>query len=375
MKCDDYELHACRDKVFDRLCEVWNDAKHTNCWQKDIWRKANTCQAVARYWQSTTDTGRRQKALSIMEEAYEFYLKKDKEAYWVDDFGWWGGFFGDLSGQGMAAPFDSATLLKEAQDCYDGMLKNLDTKQGGIRNNLGPTGEKNTVTNGWMLNLAAGLFGWAGNKFQDYKDVALEQYRWLETGKYKEIYSPPSWVLYASNGMLLWLPGPSDTSQYWSGDEGVFLRGLQRYIDNIITDAETQKTLRLKGKNLIIAAMKAFADPEHVMHASPNPPDRSNDLATGKGVFMRLVTEFAVHCKFFDDEKFKKTFTDFVDLTAESAWCSRDTATNRTGPHWNPKFNPARETEQLVDGELWPLVWQTDGLDALNAAVRIRSAG
>jgi hypothetical protein len=380
MKCDDYELHACRDKVFDRLCEVWTETKKENSkdWQGDIWRKANTLQAVAQYWHSTTDAARRQKAMSIMEEAYKFYLtKKNDEGIWVDDFGWWGGFFGDLAGytsaHPLAPPFDEANLLRETQDCFTRMQKNLDKKQqGGIWNHNGPGGERNTVTNGWMLNLASGLFGWEGSNI-DYKNMAEEQYRWLATGKYKD-YSPPSWVSHASNELLLWLPGPVDTFHYWSGDEGVYLRGLLWYIDSIVTDPELKNTLRLNGKNLITAAIKTFTDAEGVMHASPDSPDQSNDLATGKGVFMRLVTRFAVHYEYFADDAFKKTFNEFVDVTAESVWCSRDKATNRTGRNWNPKFDPSGEDDQPADGELWPQVWQTDGLDALNAAVQIRAA-
>jgi hypothetical protein len=38
------------------------------------------------------------------------------------------------------------------------MLKNLDPDKGGIWNHIASDGEKNTITNSWMLNLVAGLF-------------------------------------------------------------------------------------------------------------------------------------------------------------------------------------------------------------------------
>jgi len=127
---------------------------------------------------------------------------------------------------------------------------------------------------------------------------------------------------------------------------------------------------------LIIAAIttpNGFPDTENVMHESPNPPDWSNDLATGKGVFMRLVTRFARYYNFFADNSFEATFKTFVNATAESVWCSGDKNTGTTAPNWNPGFGPSQESNQPTS-ELWPQVLQTDGLDALNAAVQIRAA-
>jgi hypothetical protein len=65
--------------------------------------------------------------------------------------------------------------------------------------------------------------------------------------------------------------------------------------------------LLANSKNLIAATIATFTDPakvrlvdiQNVMHESPRNPDRSNDLATGKGVFMRLVTRFAHLHNFF----------------------------------------------------------------------------
>jgi hypothetical protein len=209
-----------------------------------------------------------------------------------------------------------------------------------------------------------------------YKDVAQAQYRWLTTGKYGN-YSPPSWYFYNSKKLLLWLPGPTNPSDaYWSGDEGVFLRGLTPYINGIITDPYIKKELLLISKNLITTAISTpngFIDTQSVMHESPNPPDWSNDLATGKGVFMRLVTRFAYQHKFFGDIEFEKTFKAFVEATAESVWCSRDTGTTNIAPNWNPGFGPPQESTPHSGG-LWPQVFQTGGLDALNAAVQIRQA-
>jgi hypothetical protein len=137
--------------------------------------------------------------------------------------------------------------------------------------------------------------------------------------------------------MLLWLPGITNSSnQYWSGDEGVFLRGLIPYINGVITDPNVRQQLLLNSKDLISAAIatpNGFPDTENVMHESPNPPDWSNDLATGKGVFMRLVTRFALRYNFFADNSFEQKFRTFVNSTAESVWCSCDKTTGTTAPN------------------------------------------
>jgi hypothetical protein len=388
MKCDDYELQTCRDKIFNGLCKIWMDTKQSNdpatqkAWNGDIWRKGNTLQAVAQYWATATDA-QKPTALGLMQDGYDFYSKRKGDNWWVDDFGWWGGFFSDLyhycveSGD-FPPPFSGDNLVTEIKYCYARMLENLDPVQGGIWNQKGADGQKNTITNSWMLNLAASLYNLTGGD-QDYKNMAEAQYKWLTTGQYGN-YSPPSWFLYASNGLLLWLPGITNSSQYWSGDEGVFLRGLIPYINSIISDPDMKKVLLLNSKNLINAAIttpNGFPDTQSVMHESTNPPDWSNDLATGKGVFMRLVTRFACYNYFFGDNSFGETFKAFVDSTAESVWCSRVTTTDTTAttaPNWNPGFGPPQESPQPPpSGELWPQVFQTNGLDALNAAVQIRA--
>jgi hypothetical protein len=89
---------------------------------------------------------------------------------------------------------------------------------------------------------------------------------------------------------------------------------------------------------------------------------------------MRLVTRFARRYNFFADNSFEKTFKMFVASTAESVWCSSEKNTGTTAPNWNPGFGPPEEGKQPTSGELWPQVFQTDGLDALNAAVQILAA-
>jgi hypothetical protein len=407
MKCDDYDLPTCRDKIFDRLRDIWNETRDSTdpdikeAWDTDIWRKANTLQALALYWNTTNDGARRQKAMDIMKEGYEFYkdfvnCPTKSKGIWVDDFGWWYGFFSDLAAHDskLAKPFNAANLLCEAQYCYRRMLMNFDPKEGGVWNyEGGPQSEKNTVTNAWMLNVAAGLFKWTNEPH--YKNMAEAQYLWLTTGKYKN-YSPPNgWSLYNPEELLWWLPGPPKTSgQYWSGDEGVFLRGLMWYIDGVVTDPAVKTQLLGDCKKLIIAAItptdflkkpvahKGFPDTDNVMHESPASNWGTTDLPTGKGVFMRLVTRFAIHYKYFGAPSFKEMFRTFVDATAQSVWCSRDNTTNRTGANWNCPFantdcslGPPEEGNAPRDGLLWPQVWQTDGLDALNAAVEFHAAG
>src|SRR5689334_20524946 len=102
MSCTDYTLVPCRDQVFDRLYDIWKETKAAadksndpeDPWKIDIWRKANTLQAVAQYWHSSTDAARKRAAMNLMKEGYAFYLtRKTDQSLWVDDFGWWAGFF------------------------------------------------------------------------------------------------------------------------------------------------------------------------------------------------------------------------------------------------------------------------------------------
>jgi hypothetical protein len=258
MICTDYELHSCRDKVFDRLCEIWVETEAESDrlweasqkrpddateWQKDIWRKANTLQAVALYWHSNNSQIQRDKAMGLMKKGYEFYHQKQNDkGIWVDDFGWWCGFFTDLYdytvNHELPKPFDHATLLAETEHCHSKLQGNLDKIHGGIWNDPDENGqsrEKNTITNSWMLNVAANLFMLGDGSNPDYKRNAEAQYTWLTTGRYGS-YKPDNWRLYTPEGVLLWLAegpftiGKAHDPQFrdvcWTGDEGVFLRGL-----------------------------------------------------------------------------------------------------------------------------------------------------
>lgn len=368
-----------RDEIFDRLCEIWTQTKAAPDWQKDIWRKANTLQAVAYYWHSSTDPIQKRKAMDLMLDGYEFYtgFLKRSNNIWVDDFGWWAGFFCDLrkytSSYPLAPPFDQTGLLNATEYCFERMMKNLDANKGGIWNELGR--EKNTVTNAWMLNVESDLF--EITKDLNYKTLASAQYKWLNTGVYN-VYSPPDWALYRDaepgEGTLLWLLGPSDVRREsnWAGNEGVFLRGLSAYVNSV--DSGRQKELATIGKNLIAAALRAYPDEQNVMHESAFSDDWSNDLATGKGVFMRLVTRFVIEHNFFGDQQFKATITQFVNATAAAVWRNRNAVNNTTLANWNPGFGPPEESQQPTTGQLWPQVWQTDGLDALNAAFQFAAA-
>jgi Glycosyl hydrolase family 76 len=385
MKCNDYDPLNNRILVFERLRQVWKETKESTdkatikAWHDDIWRKANTLQAVAQYWHTATNSNLRLEAVNLMKEGYKFYCERKHETFWVDDWGWWGGFFLDLReftrNDLLESPFDQHNLLSEAQHCYDKMCCNLDKTTGGIWNHLDPpedTQEKNTITNSWILHLAANLFLLTREK--KYKDMAEAQYKWLTTGN----TSP--WHLYNSKGFLLWLPGlTTGSDKCWIGDEGVFFRALSAYFG--INPSIKEVTLG-DIKNLItaeITPVSGFVDTDNVIHAPPDSQAWNNDLATGKGVFMRLVTRFVHDHAYFSDKAFEKKFNDFVNATAQSAWYSRDRAKNETAPDWNPGLKPDQypgkelpgEDGQPAFGELWPQVWQTDGLDALNAAVQI----
>ena len=429
MKCNDYKPDR-RNDIFDRLCIIWGDAKNDKhcdpsvqaCWKSDIWRKANTLQALVQYWRTTDDKARRQKALDMMWEAYQFYADYIKNNdVWVDDFGWWAGFFRDFRSATqklpppLPKPFskdgrDLVDLQKETELCYTKMLVNFDDQKKGIEKFYTGHGgvwnhrpkdvndgncsdcERNTVTNAWMLNVASDLYGWVGSGNPErnrYKEMAEAQYRWLTTGKYGS-YSPEKWDLYTPYGLLWWLPGAPNTGRqcpdgtdacmYWSGDEGVFLRGIASYVSTV--DPANKDAIKKSCKRLILdaiaptekfserSAWKGFPDTQNVMHESPASA-WNNDLGTGKGVFMRLVTRVAREWKYFDDKDFERRFKAFVNATAQSAWCSGDKPTGTTAPNWNPKHGPSEESAQPISGGLWPWVHQTNGLDALNAAWEI----
>jgi hypothetical protein len=413
MQCPDYDIDRCRNEIFIRLCEIWeetkeqsrkdnpnNDENKMTEWQKDIWRKANTLQAVARYWATIkNDPALKQKAMDLMKDGYQFYNRvKENKDLWVDDFGWWSGFFTDLhqytSDKELPPPFNHANLISETEYCYNRMIKNLDEKFGGIWNNPKideASCEKNSITNSWMLNVSLDLFNLT--KQQKYKDFFLAQYSWLTTGKYGGYApSPQAWNLYTEEeGLVLWIAtgphtrGPKyqeyKAQGYWSGDQGVFLRALSRYI---LLDSQMKEKLLADGRNLIAAAIATFDDPkkarfvdkQNVMHESARNPIWINDLCTGKGVFMRLATRFA-HSNDIGKELIAK-FKEIVFASAQSAWCSRRIPSSEKtkwliAPNWNPGFGPPEEDTQQTTGDLWPQVFQTNGLDALNAADQIRN--
>jgi glycosyl hydrolase family 76 len=258
------------------------------------------------------------------------------------------------------------------------MNNNLDKVHGGIWNEVDR--EKNTVTNSWMFNVSSNLS--IHNQISMYTDTAKSQYTWLTTGQYKN-YKPNDWRLFTPEKVLLWLPHERDKGfaehECWTGDEGVFLRGLSPYI-NIAEPASRDNLLRT-SRALIDAALKAFVDTKGILHESKYNALWGNDLATGKGVFMRLVTRFVSKNHFFNDTKFEEEFRTIVDSTAEAAWRGRRIPDDKTkwviAPNWSNDA-PDKEKEfatSYVDAPgnlLFPQVLQTNGLDALNAAYRIR---
>jgi hypothetical protein len=325
MKLTDAELIASRDSVFDRLCEIWTETEAAsnellskpNCkateWTGDNWRKANTLQAVAEYWNTSPAGPRRDKAMDLMVKGYKFYSSvKSSPTIWVDDFGWWAGFFTDLYAydQKLPNPFDPDNLWIEIIYCYERMQKNRDLEFGGIWNDPdinGASREKNTITNSWMLNIAWCLFIHV-NSHLEYKEVAESQYIWLTTGQYRA-NKPTDWRLHTPEKVLLWLPhnGPTDSEHLcWTGDEGVFLRGITYYVNSI--NPSSKNKLLQTYLELIDASLKVFVNPNGIVHESEYNALWGNDLATGKGVFMRLVTRFVHRYDFFGDAEFERKF-------------------------------------------------------------------
>jgi hypothetical protein len=378
MKCPDYDLKTARDEIFDRLCVIWDESLEAG--KNDIWRKANTLQSIARYFRSysglDSEKVRCAKALAIMENGYAFYQGVKNNKWWVDDYGWWGGLFLDLYDYKLGGVFEQASLKAELKFAYEQMRQNLDTTYGGIWNVVEQDGsEKNTVTNAWALRLAAGL-AYMNNNDPSYIKLADEHYKWLTTGEYNG-KTPDTWGLWNSDGLIYWTPlnplnvGPNHSyspTALWSGNEGVLLEALNTYSARF--DDNRRKEILEPCKRLVQAAVSpltanGFVDSESVCHESPAAADWSNDLATGKGVMLRLMFQFAK-----GHDLLTPDFRNLINATAQSVWCSQEMkgkANSQVVRNWNPGFGPSQENDRQSGG-LWPLVLQAGGLDALNTA-------
>ncbi len=319
-----------------------------------------------------------------MLEGYEFYVACKTQNFWVDDFGWWGGFFMDLydyvpTESGLPTIFQQANLAVETEYAYKRMLENCDKEYGGIWNASDvnePAREKNTVTNAWALRLAASM-AYLRPEDPQYLQFANEQYQWLTTGIYNG-RKPDNWALYNQNLLIYWTPKgpnnagpkhvPGNEDALWSGNEGVLLEAFSVYAARF-DEGRRQQILRQTDK-LIEASVtnstpNSFVDSQDVCHESPIAADWSNDLATGKGVMLRLLFDFARRHNLLIEP-----LKNCIYATAQSVWCSQEMKGKSNAQvvrNWNPGFPPAEENDRQTRG-LWPLVLQAGGLDALNSA-------
>jgi hypothetical protein len=86
-----------------------------------------------------------------------------------------------------------------------------------------------------------------------------------------------------------------------------------------------------------------------------------SDYATGKGIFMRSLGAF--------DTGHVEGLSEFILKNADAVWASRGDG-DQFSFNWNPSIGN-HEPATGMKAELDPLIFQTAGLDALDAALRI----
>jgi hypothetical protein len=337
---------------------------------------------VFNYWMLTEDKTRRDKAILIITDGWQFYQdNKNGEWWWADDYGWWGLFclivykyIANRGPDGLPDGFQ-ADMKQGAIDCYAQMTINLDNESGGIYNVMAnknnTESRRNTITNALYWAICSGLA--SINAGSNYADDANNWYNWLFYGKWKGNFPPRTWGLFNSQHVVLETAlgaGQSNDhlpSWYWSGDQGTVLIALLYYRD-LVTDPKMKTHLETIGRNLIAAAIKEsgpFVDQVGILHESPsqdNYGEFATDYATGKGVFLRHLSTFAINVSGTSN------VPAFLAKTADAAWNSRYKSTNGTARNWN-EYGPDGEKGPVNFDQFWSRALQTGGLDALNSAI------
>lgn len=317
----------------------------------------------------------------VLEFAVKLYEDLAGPVWWRDDFGWWGNAFiltlekrAALGYGGGAHDGLFGRIERHAAECFAMLRENWretlayspstdhGTRQVDITGGTANIWEgdqsmsgRNAVTNEGFLLLTQGLarvFPGVPD-YADYRNRSARWFRrWIEMGGRPGLLNDKGLVLERPTGNAL-APG-----WYWSGDQGLFALGY--------ASAFPEATA---PRQVIGAVLGNMLDAEGVLHEYVAVFEEGgilagfiSDYATGKGIFMRSIGAF-IGSDGFD------FLSDFVMTNADAVWRSRG-ADDQFTFNWNPAGGN-HEPDKGVKPALDPLIFQTAGLDALDAALRI----
>lgn len=344
----------------------------------------------------------------VVRTAYSLYTKLLPQSdWWHDDYAWWGNALlialDNRVQLGYGDPSNDPLFKQIAQsivDCFDNSLKepgdwgiynfgstNPDAKDhaagssnfaGGVYN-IRPDSEmtgimqgRNSVTNEgfWLLSLGLAGRNPTGSRYQR---KALDMMAW-----YKQwfTYVPPKGGngLFNADGLVLERPTGNSTypQWYWTGDQGLFAHAVySSATDGNLAISIIKKTIdKMKDSNGVLHEDWSFT--------TNGLNDYNIDYATGKGIFMRSLTQVGL--------PWGMSFKDFITTNAGYIWTNQNTATcnGSSGPqftlNWDRVPGPNYEPDILTlwDGshqDLCDLIMQGSGQDALNAAMRVAPDG
>jgi hypothetical protein len=315
-----------------------------------------------------------------------------KSDWWRDDYAWWGDAFvlaiGNRATLKLTDPkYDAVfqSMTEAAALCWQRM-NNVwrDEPYGGEMDHAASSAN---IRGGVFNQVNAGCQDQVAKVMQGRNSVTNEGY-WLLSLGMTRLFPNPAYAQAAAamtNWMQQWLArtpvcngtnglvGILDTAchvlerplgqrmvpdWYWTGDQGLFSRGL--------IEAGIQTT---RASEIVDAAIASLCDDTGVLHENLSFADAGlsgymGDYATGKGIFMRSLR--AVNQKHALDK--------FIITNATAVWCNRHKDApyvNQFTFNWdrNPNYEPID-----LDSKGNPLdlvITQAAGLDALNAALLV----
>jgi hypothetical protein len=359
-----------------------NQYKTPNIFDGNFWFAGNTLRTCLSYLIVTQQTDTQ----GILTAAYQIYLDLFRNpGWWRDDYGWWGNAFiiainnrQRLGYQGSSYDGLFQNLLDAAQFCWEQLANNWSEKlynsqgidnaadsadiEGGVFNtdsNASVMSGRNSVTNEGFWILSQGLAQLTGDP--KYAEKASAESNWFQQWLALPNKQPGKIGILNQQGLVLERPmgNKTDNAFYWSGDQGLFIRAI--------------RAQPIAGSNAIEIANSVvtnMTDEDKILHEYigflqyPELDQFIADYATGKGIFMRNLSEL--------NQEFGQ-FTDFIKRNATAVWCNKLPG-NQFTFNWNPPVPNQEPTILRVDGksnELCDLIMQTAGQDALNAAVLI----
>jgi hypothetical protein len=365
---------------FDLLADQY---KTSDIFAGNFWFGGNAFHTCLDYMlrAKTTDTK------SVLTTAWRIYeAAQSNKGWWRDDYGWWGNaFLLALNNRGRLGYGDPVynslfnSMTSATQNCWDLMTKNWSqTAFGGPKDNahgsasiIGgvfnvaetldepPMQGRNCVTNEgyWLLSL--GLAQRMPEKPQ-YSQAAKSMQAWFQ--RWLALPAQQPGVL-NDKGLVLERPtgNATDSTWYWSGDQGLFASALYR------SGANRSKAIEIARR-----ARSNMTDGQGIIHENLEFEQHGQlqgfvaDYATGKGIFMRGLVDLGTAAS--------NPFAGFIKQNASAVWANRlDTKTNQFGFNWDRAagYEPVRLSVSGKTQGLCDLIMQAAGQDALNAAMAI----